>query len=933
MKKILSLLALALVSIGLVWADEVSEPESKAAEVTYQSFDKETIYPLTADNIKAAQDAGWMEGAATTNTKASTIDPATGEELEKSANYPCVTVKKGNGNKTLKVYVTGLSSFTAYGATQGGTDRDILVTATPESGDAISARLTSKNYTSVAVEVKLDPSVKYTIDITGTDPGAEGGADCAVHSLKFVPGEAAEGAVTLFSWEGAKDGAKVEGGKVAGNGADASNVTDETIIVSSKKANIATDNVTLTFDEPLQAGDKLSITGYRSKENDAVGTLYIAFENGTAIDEGEENVWNNIHANYNQEPNTREFVVPEDAAGSKYIRLARSKSGTNVFITKIVITGARDMSDPDKDLTFDAYTSLDFNSAVNGAVSRGGRHAGDITAANGYDKTNPLVITADNAILTITPNSATGNYPEGSEPCSKFIETVAGPQLVLSGGYAGATLKLEAKGASAVPFQQINFKQTNWSKNITVDKGSFDPATGIWTSTVNTAITELTFTIKADTTWVCESKFKPADPKKPDGDQVYDGYDIVEVVLHDMGIWKINKILINPSEAIDEKVAAGTELSSFVAEKIAELKKDDINPKYVKLELEAGKNYTVTNAIEVGCPLTIIGNGAIIDATASEEPFVQMSANPTADFIGTQNYYGVDQVKFENINVANLKNSIFYDNKKKYCVIDFTIDGCVFQLNTEKVEQDSYIAFYTGGIKDFTVKNSTFYGNRKAARWFIRYNNSSRLDRYGFTGSDDTWSMTYENNTFYGLLRTENSNGDDDAQWGNYSGITSSNYNKKLIVTVNKNIWYDCDAQTMRRLLNSKAFTTSNFHPNSTMDANTFLRNGSPVDQGTYGNSTDLTTDPGFADAAKGDFTLSTTSAQYTNQTGDPRWFDGTGKALAIEGSGSGAITGIEAVKEAKTAEDGAWYTIQGQRVAQPTKGLYIHNGKKVVIK
>ena len=30
---------------------------------------------------------------------------------------------------------------------------------------------------------------------------------------------------------------------------------------------------------------------------------------------------------------------------------------------------------------------------------------------------------------------------------------------------------------------------------------------------------------------------------------------------------------------------------------------------------------------------------------------------------------------------------------------------------------------------------------------------------------------------------------------------------------------------------------------------------------------------------------------------------------------------------------EGAWYTLQGQRVAKPGKGLYIHNGKKVVVK
>lgn len=45
-------------------------------------------------------------------------------------------------------------------------------------------------------------------------------------------------------------------------------------------------------------------------------------------------------------------------------------------------------------------------------------------------------------------------------------------------------------------------------------------------------------------------------------------------------------------------------------------------------------------------------------------------------------------------------------------------------------------------------------------------------------------------------------------------------------------------------------------------------------------------------------------------------------------------VTGIENVEnEALNAADDAWYTPQGVRVAQPTKGVYIHNGKKVMVK
>jgi hypothetical protein len=43
---------------------------------------------------------------------------------------------------------------------------------------------------------------------------------------------------------------------------------------------------------------------------------------------------------------------------------------------------------------------------------------------------------------------------------------------------------------------------------------------------------------------------------------------------------------------------------------------------------------------------------------------------------------------------------------------------------------------------------------------------------------------------------------------------------------------------------------------------------------------------------------------------------------------------GTTSIKEVKSGETGdEWFTLQGQRVAKPGKGLYIHNGKKVVIK
>ena len=45
-----------------------------------------------------------------------------------------------------------------------------------------------------------------------------------------------------------------------------------------------------------------------------------------------------------------------------------------------------------------------------------------------------------------------------------------------------------------------------------------------------------------------------------------------------------------------------------------------------------------------------------------------------------------------------------------------------------------------------------------------------------------------------------------------------------------------------------------------------------------------------------------------------------------------GGSTGIGNLTTDRSQEAGSYYDLQGRRVAQPTKGLYIHNGKKVVI-
>lgn len=194
-------------------------------------------------------------------------------------------------------------------------------------------------------------TMKYNIDKSGNIiPGSYDGAENAnfhinIKKITFTATAggntpAGEGQV-IYSWTGAEAGATEIGGQAVGTDAErvnylnaAGDVEYYTLSINKKKANIDTENIQITFNEPLQANDQLVITGYRNKDTDANGNLYILFENGASIDEGEAVTWNNVALG--QEPNTNTYTVT-DGAGSKWIKIARSTASTNVFLTKFQV--------------------------------------------------------------------------------------------------------------------------------------------------------------------------------------------------------------------------------------------------------------------------------------------------------------------------------------------------------------------------------------------------------------------------------------------------------------------------------------------------------------------------------------------------------------------------------------------------------------------
>ena len=331
----------------------------------------------------------------------------------------------------------------------------------------------------------------------------------------------------------------------------------------------------------------------------------------------------------------------------------------------------------------------------------------------------------------------------------------------------------------------------------------------------------------------------------------------------------------------------GSDISKYLKQYLAKFADDGKILKNLTIELNYYGEYTISEPIEPVADINIYGNGATIDASELEGPFIQMSKTPMADKLKTydanepdqtkwkeNNYYGIS-VYLSRLNIKGLKNSIFYDNKVTYCATSFDIYNSNIELNTEAVKYEALISFEGGGAKDFKVRNSTIYGNGKVAKYFLRYSNAARLDRYGFDTENDFQTMTYTNNTFYNLLKS-------DGQWGNYSQIGGRLYSK---FNVQKNIWYNCGKDIIKRLVGGR-FHNDVPEGQNTFAYNTYFNEGKDISAGEkdYDKSeTILTTDPGFKDAENADFTLTVETMQNAYGTGDSEWITApTGKYFRV---------------------------------------------------
>jgi hypothetical protein len=323
----------------------------------------------------------------------------------------------------------------------------------------------------------------------------------------------------------------------------------------------------------------------------------------------------------------------------------------------------------------------------------------------------------------------------------------------------------------------------------------------------------------------------------------------------------------------------------------------------VVFPLEEGGSYTQSAPIVVptGASLTISGkqsaiqftgdagyvtagglvlSGIVIDASASANPLIELSTAPDENSLnligGAGGYYFIaSPVSLLNSEVKGLNSYLLSDNNTKYCVTNFTVDNCIINMSTTAaagMSATAFIYFKAGGIKDLTVCNSTLYQTGESdAKFFVQYNNSARLDRYGYDKNTQTQSVNFVNNTFYNMCKS--------GQWCNYNGIGGQKYSA---FNVENNIWVNCTTTgggVARRICggrNASTYTVCVFNNNTygnyvtAEDGTVSFVNETGVES--YDTGTVLTSDPAFKDAANADFTP-TGEQQVAAQTGDGRWF------------------------------------------------------------
>lgn len=302
---------------------------------------------------------------------------------------------------------------------------------------------------------------------------------------------------------------------------------------------------------------------------------------------------------------------------------------------------------------------------------------------------------------------------------------------------------------------------------------------------------------------------------------------------------------------------------------------EDGTLKELAYELEAGGEYTISQPLDFSArKITVRGNkmnhakvtfGAAgrmftqnglklkfmdfycneVAKGSSDAAFIALSKTPNEDIkVASGEYVIKDPIVLQNCNIYDVNRHLFYDSGKKYCVENFTVKGCYIRFN----QSNTLLYFNKSSYINITFKESTLYSTVQNGSYFAQVNGNRPSKITGYSNG----TFNFYNCTVYNLAYSK-----DFTNWNNYRG--------QSIITLNfsRTIFVDCGKGDMTNKIMGNANMSRNF------EYNTYYYNGARSND-KYDTNT-LTTDPGFANAANGVFTVNG-AEQLEKRTGDPRW-------------------------------------------------------------
>ena len=370
--------------------------------------------------------------------------------------------------------------------------------------------------------------------------------------------------------------------------------------------------------------------------------------------------------------------------------------------------------------------------------------------------------------------------------------------------------------------------------------------------------------------------------------------------------------LVGKNEDIGPAIDLTLESGKDIATELATALESNPMPESIAIHLAAGGSYTMSSAITTAAPLSIAGDAsalAVIDASALNGPVVEISTTPYESTLDENGFYKMGAFTFSNIHVKGLKQQFIYGNKVKSLIDNLTLENSIIEVaGGSKTVFD----FNGGGVVgQMTIVNSTIYGNPQHSGQLYSSQSGQKATEAGL----EMQKFQLLSSTLFNIAYDKNVNSHRQAN------------QKWLSYEICNNLVVDCgkSGQFVKGFNGGQGGA----NPEWTIVGNSFQRivEGAMTDtsaneetgdddQPVKDNVAGVVVFKG--DYASGDFTLGG-CPQNTAKVGDPRWL----------------TDDVDGIKEILTngMENGTVYNLNGQKVNNPSRGIYIVNGKKVVIK